>query len=234
MSNREKEIEFEELPRILKHALEILVEWHDVIVYEINKGMYGFYILDKRLPYYPPEPTKASLQKTSEEYNSILDLLNTKFKDMRCKYFYKGELHSVSMKIEITDLCYLEQGYGFSIETHNNDHGFLYGKESESTPAYVHVLDEDELEIGLLSITGPCPKKISDIKEFRPFNLLDYKVPKTTPLMKHRRNLIKWANQQGEFFNKWEWAQEIWATNHGIQCKREGYRIDPKLSKPNR
>jgi hypothetical protein len=217
-----KEIEFEELPKRLQHALEILLEWHRVIVYEIEKDTYGFYILNKELPYDSSESSKKYPKNISNNpfgCDSVSDLLNIKFKDMRCKYFYKGELHSRSMKIEIIDLCYFKQGYGFSIELHSNNYGFLYGEESKIIPAYVHVLAEDESIIGLLNITGSCPKKVSDIKEIRQFDKMSNSTKKATPLMKHRKNIIKWANQPGELYNKWEWTQQIWATAHGIRYK---------------
>jgi hypothetical protein len=162
MENRNKrKIRFEELPKRQQRALELLVEWHRVIVYEIEKKVYGFYVLDKYLPW------------KSESGESVQNVLKTRFKDIRCGYFPKGGLFLEGSQIDVVDLCLLKQGYGFSIEFHSNDYGFLYGEKTKWAPAHLHVLDEDEAEIGLLNITGPCPIKISDIKEFKPPHIFD-------------------------------------------------------------
>jgi hypothetical protein len=188
------DVEFEELPKRIQHALEVLVEWHSVLVYEIEKCIYGFYVLDEYI------------------HENISNIIDSKFKGKRCKYFLKGTLPMGSLQIEILDLCKFKEGYGFSIELHDNDYGFL---DKEDAPAFVHVLDGDELEIGLLNITGPCPKKVSDIKEFRPPHEFASPLPmRHTPLMKHRKNLIKWANLSHIDQNRWEWAQEAWNMFH--------------------
>jgi hypothetical protein len=209
-------IDFEELPKRVQHALEIEVEWHSVLVYEIRKGMYGFYILDK---YMPTFADFTGLIKSEYAYNnegfiqkSVQKVIDTTFSGMRCRYFPKGCLSSTSLEIEILDLCLFKFGLGFSIELHCNDYGFIDGEKSKAAPAYVHVLDEDELEIGLLNITGPCPKKISDITEFRPPVIFKKgRRIKVTPLMKHRKNLIRWANNNFmDGLTRWGFAQEMW------------------------
>jgi hypothetical protein len=43
-----------------------------------------------------------------------------------------------------------------------------------------------------------------------------------TPLMKHRKNLVEWANQTGYSYTSWEWAQETWFSIHAEKLpKRE-------------
>jgi hypothetical protein len=191
---KNKNIEFKGLPIKLQHALEILVEWHSVLVYEIKRGKYGFYILNKY------------------ELNALPKLINTNFEGKRYKCFLKGTLPLGSLQIEVITLCKFEEGFGFSIEIHDSDYGFL---NKNDAPAYVHVLDENELEIGLLNITGPCPKRISEIKEFRPpHEIGDPNPMKKTSLMKYRKNLVKWANAIHIEGNHWEWAQESWTMFH--------------------
>jgi hypothetical protein len=121
-----------------------------------------------------------------------------------------------SLGIETPCVCFFNEGYGFSIDIHSNDYGFI---DNDMAPAFAYVLDENELEIGLLNITGSCPKKISDIKEFRPPHLPGDPDPmKKTPLMKHRRNLIKWANsvigEGEEKIKRWDWVQSVWVSSH--------------------
>jgi hypothetical protein len=218
MAKNKRLIKFKELPRRLQHALEVLVEWHSVLVYEIGKSVYGFYVLDEYMP------NGANFEGLVEsEYvcrshfiqKTVLHVINTKFKNTRCRYFPKGYLSSGMLAIEVPCLCFLNEGYGFSIELHSNDYGFL---DSDIAPAYVHVLDEEELEIGLLNITGPSPKRVSDIKEFRPPHLFGDPDPmKRTPLMKHRKNLVKWANSfiDDELrINRWVWVQNNWESTH--------------------
>jgi hypothetical protein len=212
-------IYFEELPKKLQHALEILVEWHSVLVYEIKKGMYGFYILDEYMPVGADFTNLVESEYVSSGHfiqKSVLRIINTKFKNIRCRYFPKGYINPPigTLGIEIYRLCSLSDGMGFSIELHVNDYGFLDEEKSTIAPAYVHVLDEDELEIGLLNITGLCPKKISDIKEFRPPHLIgNSKAIKKTPLMKHRKNLVKWGNYHHKNQRCWEWAQYLWESS---------------------
>jgi hypothetical protein len=220
MKTDKRLIAFEELPKRLQHALEIEVEWHSVLVYEIKKGMYGFYILDEHMPTFSDftglirseyaHDNDGFIQKTVQK------IIDTKFKEMRCKYFPKGCLPNASLEIEILSLCLFKFGLGFSIELHDNDYGFLDEERANVAPAYVHVLDKDELEIGLLNITGPCPKKITDIKEFRPPIIWKgSKRVKTTPLMRHRTNIIKWANNKIiDGPTRWESAQEWWEKMH--------------------
>jgi hypothetical protein len=220
MKKNKRLIEFEELPKRLQHALEIEVEWHSVLVYEIEKSMYGFYILDAYMPIFSDFTGLIESEYAHEHdgfiQESVQKIIDTKFKGVRCKYFPKGCLSSASLKIEILDLCLFKFGLGFSIELHDNDYGFLDEEKAKVAPAYVHVLDENELEIGLLNITGPCPKKITDIKEFRPPIIWKgTRRIKKTPLMKHRRNLVKWANNCFEGGNtRWGRAQEMWEIMH--------------------
>jgi hypothetical protein len=189
-------IDFEKLPKRVQHAFETLVEWHNVIIYEFEKGMYGFHLFDGY----------------DEEY--VEKMANTKFKGMRYNYYFRGALLKGPQRIEVIILCSLKRGYGFSIEAHSNDYGFL---NNDAAPAHVHVLGEDELEIGMLNISGPCPKRAADIKEFRPPCEYGCAAPlKKTPLMAHRKNLVKWANFVGsEHYNDWEWAQEVWEALRG-------------------
>jgi hypothetical protein len=213
---------FEELPKRLQHALEILVEWHSVLVYEIKKGMYGFYVLDEYMPNGANFTGLIESDYVCRSHfiqESVLKVINTKFKGIRCRYFPKGYLSMESLRIEVPSLCFYSQGYGFSIELHSNDYGFLDDENAVIAPAYVHVLDEDELEIGLLNITGPCPERVSDIREFRPPHLPGDPDPmKFTPLMKHRKNLVKWANSftgEGDFRIKtWDWIKHMWISVH--------------------
>jgi hypothetical protein len=214
-------IHFKELPRRLQHALQIEVEWHSVLVYEIEKGMYGFYILDE---YMPGGSDFTGLIDSEYSYGNdgfiqetIQNVIDTKFKGIRCRYFPKGCLSLSSLQISIAITCPIKLGYGFSIEVHSNDYGFLEEEKAKIAPAYAHVLDVDELEIGLLNITGPCPKRVADINEFRPPHLFGDSDPiNITPLMKYRRNLVKWANslRQDENYNYWFWSRYIWKMAH--------------------
>jgi hypothetical protein len=179
--------------------------------------MYGFYILDK----YMPTGSDFTGLIESEYVNvhhfiqkSVLNIIETKFSGIRCRYFPKGYLPTPigALGVEIYRACSLSDGLGFSIELHVNDYGFLDIEKAKIAPAFVHVLDEDELEIGLLNITGPCPKKVSDIKEFRPPHLPGDSEPmKKTPLMKHRKNLVRWANCYYLETRCWEWTQDLWS-----------------------
>jgi hypothetical protein len=203
-SKRMRKNKFEELPKKQQHALELLVEWNGVIVYEIDKKVFGFYVLDKHLPW------------KSEFIESVQDILRNRFSNTRYAYFPKGGLYLKGSQIEIIEFCSLSQGYGFSIELHSNDYGFLYGERAKWAPAHLHVLDENKEEIGLLAIAGPCPKKISDIKEYKPPFIFDDKGKKMkTPLMSYRKNLVEWANKKGCLYSRWEWAQETWFSIHG-------------------
>jgi hypothetical protein len=216
---RSRFIEFDELPKNIQHALEILVEWHSVLVYEIRKNEYGFYILDKYMPNGANFDGLVESDYVCRSYfiqKTVLKIINTKFKDVRCRYFPKGYLSIGSLGIEIPRVCYFSEGYGFSIEIHSNDYGFI---ENNIVPAYAHVMDENEFEIGLLDISGPCPKKVSDIKEFRPPHLPGDPDPmKITPLTIHRKNLVKWANSfigEDKFrTGRWEWTKNIWVSCH--------------------
>jgi hypothetical protein len=205
-------ISFEELPRNIQHALEVLMEWHSVLVYEIKEGMYGFYILDEYMPFGPDFTGLVESEYVISGHfiqETILNIIKTKFKGTRCRYFPKGYMSEGELRIEIYTACLLSYGFGFSIEVHNNDYGFLDEEKGKIAPAYAHVLDKDELEIGLLNITGPCPRKVSDIKEFRP--PLDKPIRKT-PLMMHRKDIVKWANRIRIATNKtnWDWIQWAW------------------------
>jgi hypothetical protein len=211
-------IQFEELPVRTQHALEILVEWHSVLVYEMRKGEYGFYVLDAYMPNGSNFKGLVESEYVCRSYfiqETVLKVINTKFKDVRCRYFPKGYLSMESLRIETPPICFFNEGYGFSIEIHSNDYGFL---DNDIAPAYAHVLDENELEIGLLNITGPCPKRVTDIKEFRPPHLLGDPDPiKKTPLSFHRKNLVRWANSfTGSEIRqqRWEWVQHVWETSH--------------------
>jgi hypothetical protein len=215
MKKNKNYIYFEELPKRLQHALEILVEWHSVLVYEIRKGMYGFYILDKYMPIGADFTDLIESEYVNAHHfiqKSILEVIETKFKGIRCRYFPKGYFDSEMSEIEIFRLCEFKDGLGFSIELHSNDYGFLNEEKARIAPAYAHVLDENGLEIGLLNISGPCPKKISDIKEFRPPHIPGKVfVMKKTPLLKHRKNIVKWANilvPNGK--TNWDEAQNTW------------------------
>jgi hypothetical protein len=212
-------IEFEELPKRLQHALEVEVEWHSVLVYEIEKGIYGFYIMDE---YMPSGSNLAGLIRSEYSHGndgfiqeSIQKIIDTKFKKIRCKYFPKGCLSTESLQVSIVRVCEFRDEFNFSIEIHSSDYGFLDGIESKSAPAYAYVLDKEELEIGLLNITGSCPKKVSDVKEFRPPHKFGYSTSlKVTPLMKHRKNLIKWANSLRNEETNWKWTQYVWRMGH--------------------
>jgi hypothetical protein len=208
-------ISIDELPKRLRHALEVLVEWHSVLVYEMEKGKYGFYIIDKYMPNFSDFTGLVESEYVNDHHfiqKSVLKIIETKFQGIRCRYFPKGGLPHESMQIEMVELCKFKSGLGFSIEIHSNDYGFLTGEEAKFAPAYAHVLDKDELEIGLWNITGPCPKKISDIKEFRPPYEDGYLTPlKRTPLMEHRQNLVKWDNSPRlEEETQWESTQYLW------------------------
>jgi hypothetical protein len=214
-------IYFEELPRNLQHALEVLMEWHSVLVYEIEQDIYGFYILDEHMP--------GGLKMTGlidSKYvhsndgfiqESVQNIIDTKFKRKRCKYFPKGCLSIESMRISPV-LIYRSgprQTHLFSIEVHSNDYGFIDSERSKIAPAFAHVLDKDNIEIGLLDITGPCPNNISDIKEFRsPHEFGELKPMKITPLAKYKKELVKWANSLRQDQKYWEWAQEVWKIGH--------------------
>jgi hypothetical protein len=215
---KSKFIEFEELPKNIQHALEVLVEWHSVLVYEMRKGEYGFYVLDEYMPNGANFTGLVESDYVCRSYfiqKTVLKVINTKFKDVRCRYFPKGYLSMESLRIETPPICFFNEGYGFSIEIHSNDYGFL---DSNIAPAYAHVLDKDEFEIGLLDITGHCPKRVADIKEFRPPHLPGDPDPmKITPLRTHRKNLVKWANSfTGSEIRqqRWEWVQHVWVTTH--------------------
>jgi hypothetical protein len=208
-------ISFEELPLRTQHALEVLMEWHSVLVYEIKKGMYGFYVLDEYMPFGPDFTGLVENEYVCSGHfiqKTILNIIKTRFKGIRCRYFPKGYMPEGKLRVEIYQACLLSYGFGFSIEVHTNDYGFLDEERGKIAPAYAHVLDDNELEIGLLNITGPCPKKISDIKEFRPpHGFGDDEPMKITPLMKHRKNIVKWANNIRVVTNKsnWNWIQEV-------------------------
>jgi hypothetical protein len=184
--------------------------------------MYGFYVLDEYMPNGANFTGLVESEYVCRSHfiqKSILRIIKTKFKNTRCRYFPKGYLSLESLRIETIRLCFFNEGYGFSVDLHSNDYGFLDEERSTVAPAYVHVLDNDELEIGLLNIAGPCPKKVSDIKEFRPPHLFGDPDPmKVTPLMKHRRNLIKWANSftgEGNLKMKmWDWVKHMWTSSH--------------------
>jgi hypothetical protein len=82
-------IHIEELPKNMRHALETLVEWHSVLVYEIKKGMYGFYVLDK----YMPSGSDFTGLIESKYVNmhdyiqkSVQRIIDTKFEGIRCRY----------------------------------------------------------------------------------------------------------------------------------------------------
>jgi hypothetical protein len=215
-------IYFEELPKNIRHALEILVEWHSILVYEIRKGIYGFMVLDMYMPRFSNfDGIIESKYESIGHYIQIpiQKIIDTQFKGMRCGYFPKGVLELTSMRLSAAIVCDIHNGLGFSIEIHSNDYGFLKGGKSKTAPAYAHVLDEDDLEIGLLNISGPCPKLVGNIREFRPpYDFIDPKLIGKTPLMKHRRNIIKWANSNDDEGNQWERAQEMWDLEH--QYKR--------------
>jgi hypothetical protein len=138
----------------------------------------------------------------------IQEIIDTQFKGIRCAYFPKGILGSKSLQLSSVVVCDIHNNLGFSIEIHSNDYGFLDGEGAKIAPAYAHVLDEDEMEIGLLNITGECPRKISDIKECRTLHVTP---SQKTPLMKCRRNIIKWANSLVENKSRWESSQELWS-----------------------
>jgi hypothetical protein len=225
MSEKDKVIHFEELPDNLKHTIKMVVEWHSILVYEIKKGMYGMMIIT----------TDIYKDKLVESKNSINNfhipdyvkaLIDTQFKGTRCLYCDKGCFaYPPFFELEILTLCPFHWGYGFSIEIHSDDYGFLDGKKAKILPAHVHVLDENGLRIGMIDITGSCPKKVSDVKEFWPPCNKDTIVPmKITPLTKHRKNIVKWANKETSvsnddlFRNEWEWAQEMW--NSEIKHRR--------------
>jgi hypothetical protein len=214
-------IEYEELPRNIQHALEILVEWHGVLVYETEKNTYAFTIIEVDM--YDHESKFVESEYVNAHHYihiSVLDIINTKFKGIRCRYFPKGFLSDGAMQLESITVCSLHRGYGFSIEVHSADYGFM---DNDIAPAYAHVLDPEGLEIGLLNIAGPCPKKISDVKEFRPpYDVADGIPMKVTPLMKHRRNIVKWANSHlrhhdtGEYYkeNRWNMTKTDWTFVH--------------------
>jgi hypothetical protein len=180
--------------------------------------MYGFTIIES-------DVNRGTYVKSKHNFNRctipkhVQKIINTKFSDIKCLYFQKGCFSEPPyFGLEISTLCSVHQGYGFSIEMHSTDYGFVSGKESKIAPAYVHVLDENGLRIGMLNITGPCPKKISDIKEFRPPD------EKQTPLNKNRKNIIKWANTKielngvnGVYEEKyWYWVQLLWGSEKHI------------------
>jgi hypothetical protein len=217
--NKDKDIiDFRELPRNVLHALELAVEWHGVLLYEIKKGMYGFTVLESDM-YIPPDFSGFIESKyIVRDYYipiHIQNIIDTQFKGIRCMYFPKGFLEIGPMELDSDKVCPFHRGYGFSIEVHSHDYGFL---DSDIAPAHAHVLDREGFEIGMISITGPCPKKVSDIKEFRPpQDIFGYpKIVKVTPLMKHRKNIIKWANScilsGGQ--TEWEKTKKFWTEIH--------------------
>jgi hypothetical protein len=160
-------IYFEDLPQNIQHSLEILVEWHSVLVYEIKKGVYGFTVLDMYMPTFSNFDGIIESKYESIEHHiqkPIQKIIDTQFKGMRCAYFPKGILGSRSMRLSSVVVCDIHNNFSFSIEIHSNDYGFLNGAEAKIAPAYAHVLDENELETGLLNITGGCPKKFLILK----------------------------------------------------------------------
>jgi hypothetical protein len=165
-------IYFEELPRNIQHALEILVEWHSVLVYKQPNGRYAFTVLDVYMPHGSDFTGLVKSKYVNEHFyiqKSIQKIIDTEYKGIKCAYFPKGNLdYEGKLSLSYMPVCEFQAGYGFSIEIHSNDYGFLVGEESRIVPAHAHVLDKDGLEIGLLNITGDCPRKVSDIKEFRP------------------------------------------------------------------
>jgi hypothetical protein len=206
-------VKFEEFPSYLQHTIETIVEWHDVLVYEIDKDMYGFMIIEPNLHNDMPIKSKQCFNSDTlpKQVQSIID---AKFSETKCLYFNKGCFGVPPyLGLEILTLCRIYQGYGFSIEMHSTDYGFVDGKNSRIAPAHVHVLDETGKRLGMLNITGPCPKKISDIKEFRPIS------DKETPLTKHRKNIVKWANSKIELNGVngpyeeeyWYWIKILWS-----------------------
>jgi hypothetical protein len=213
-------IEFEELSKSLQHALEIEVEWHSVLVYEIKKSMYGLYILDEYMPGGSDFTGLIDSDYVHENDNfiqeSVQKIIESKFKGTRCKYFPKGCLSLESLRINPVNIYTHENSeFPFSIEIHSNDYGFLDEERAQIAPAYAHVLDKDILEVGLFSITGPCPHKIADIKEFRPPHKFGESEPiKITPLKKYMKYLVRWANSLRQNQKCWEWAQQVWKMGH--------------------
>jgi hypothetical protein len=215
-------IYFEELPRNIQHALEILVEWHSVLVYQQSNGRYGFTILDVYMPNGSDFTDLIESKYVNAHHyiqKSIQKIIDTEYNGVRCAYFPKGNLSSNShLLLGYMISCDIHAGYGFSIEVHSNDYGFLDEERSKIAPAHAHVLDKDGLEIGLLNICGPCPKKISDVKEFRPpHEFGDPEPMKKTHLLKHRKNIVKWANvliHDQIPSNLWELTQQNWISLH--------------------
>jgi hypothetical protein len=213
-------IYFEELPKNIQHALEVLVEWHSVLVYQQPNGRYGFTILDKYMPTFSDFTGLIESKYVNANHfiqESIQKIIDTEYEGARCAYFPKGNLESESMQISVPIVCNARSEYGFSIEIHSTSYGFLDNEKAEIAPAYAHVLDEEELPIGLLNISGPCPQKVADVKEFKFIH--EFEKPKSlrnTPLMKHRRNIVKWANHsaKGSEYNNWQFAKEIWGLIH--------------------
>jgi hypothetical protein len=206
-------IYFEELPINIQHALEILVEWHSVLVYQQKNGRYGFTVIDEYMPNFSNfNGLIESKFVNANNYiqKSIQEIIDNEYKGIRCSYFPKGNLESVSMEISVPIICDLHLGFGFSIELHSPDYGFLDVEKSKIAPAYAHVLDKDELEIGLLNITGPCPKDVSDIREFNPRNIKE-----NITFNNCKKNILIWANSKPlNYDNRWEWSQEMWTLIH--------------------
>jgi hypothetical protein len=205
-------LKFEDFPFNFQQAIDRMVKWNSILVYEISKDVYGFTIIECDLRHDTKVESKQRFNRDTIPVH-VQAIIDTQFTGVKCLYFPKGCFALPPyFGTEILTLCHLNQGYGFSIEMHSTDYGFIDGEKSKIAPACVHLFDENRVYTGILNITGPCPQKVSDIKEFRPRH------EKQTPLTKHRKNIVKWANSElelkgvdGPYQEKyWHWAKLLW------------------------
>jgi len=97
------------------------------------------------------------------------------------------------------------------------DHGKIGdGKRyipDHDSPAHAHVLTADNYLIGFVNITGPRPKTIQDVWEYRK--------PKTSKLDEYREDIVNWANSrveddEGNFIYNWTLVRYLWKVDHSI------------------
>jgi len=84
---------------------------------------------------------------------------------------------------------------------------------SPRSPAHAHVFSRDNKGLGLLNITGKCPRNTQEINQY--LEKKDAGVPLFSAATKNQ--IVKWAGMKSNANKKatcWEHAVTLWKTYH--------------------
>jgi hypothetical protein len=146
----------------------------------------------------------SSLLQINISSDKPMDNIIVKEYDENDNILRSYEYYDLTRSIEGNLITKHNDKYGIGVVINSNDHGNMNKNrvlEDSESPAHAHIYSNDSRKlVGLLNITGPCPKTKDDVHEYRASKDSNFNT-------NIKKIICRWANDS---FDKNEYEKNNW------------------------